>query len=270
MSQADRVWHWSWASDPGRLRPNNEDAVEVHAEAGLAILADGMGGYLAGEVASRLAVETVREALLPSLRAWQARGLPCPTLPAALRDGVARANQAVHRAAGERLDCQGMGTTLVVAALEGPRVWLAHVGDSRAYRFGPRGLQRLTRDHSFVQAQLDAGLISAEEAARSTRRNLITRALGVEPEVEPELGSADLGPGEGLLLCSDGLSDMLDDARLAAVLDAPTPLDARVRRLVEAANAAGGRDNISVVLAQPAPAPAVRRSWWPWPVRGRA
>lgn len=265
MSAGGPVWHYAWASDPGRRRPDNEDAVAVHAAAGLAILADGMGGYRAGEVASRLAVEALAARLLPCLRAGEGPG--DPELLHALQDGVGQANRAVHRAAGERLECQGMGTTLVVAVLRAGRVLLAHVGDSRAYRFGPEGLQRLTRDHSFVQAQVDAGLLSAEEAARSPQRNLITRALGIEAEVEAELGVAELGPGEGLMLCSDGLSDMLDDPALAALLAPPAPLQARVRRLIDAANRAGGRDNISVILAQGGPPPAPRWRWWPWPRR---
>jgi protein phosphatase len=143
-----------------------------------------------------------------------------------------------------------MGTTLVLVLVAGTQLLVGHVGDSRAYRWRDDQLERLTRDHSLLQEQVDAGLMSAEEAASSRRRNIVTRAVGVEPEVQLEVQAHDALPGDLVLLCSDGLTDMVSDTEIAAVLRLGGPLQALCARLIEAANAAGGADNIAVVLTR--------------------
>ena len=158
-----------------------------------------------------------------------------------------------------------MGTTLVVAVLRDKRLVLGRVGDSRGYRLRGGRLQQLTRDHSLLQEQIDAGLITPEQAAFSANKNLVTRAVGVEDTVLLETHQHEVLPGDLYLLCSDGLSDMLDDTSIAQVLQAHDVLESRVQALIDAANDAGGKDNISVVLARAAGevgAPA--RSWWPF------
>jgi protein phosphatase len=237
------------ALDTGRVRRNNEDAVAIDAQAGLAILADGMGGHHAGEVASAMACEIVRQDLARWRRAWPDTSSQSAALQAMVRC-VAHANQAVLRAAQTRPECRGMGTTLVLVLVAGTQLLVGHVGDSRAYRWRDDQLERLTRDHSLLQEQVDAGLMSAEEAASSRRRNIVTRAVGVEPEVQLEVQAHDALPGDLVLLCSDGLTDMVSDTEIAAVLRLGGSLQALCARLIEAANAAGGADNIAVVLTR--------------------
>lgn len=239
-------------TDTGRLRANNEDAVGIDEANGLFMLADGMGGHQAGEVASRMAVSLIGA----EFGAWLAGPGRQATVPEALnamRLSVDHANQAILQAGASRPECAGMGTTVVVAALfDGDRLLLlGHAGDSRAYRWRQGRLERLTTDHTLLQRQLDAGLLSPAQAAASAGRFLLTRALGTEPRVVLELKCLELAPGDLILLCSDGLTDMLDDARLAELLALGGGLPELARRLVDGANAAGGRDNVSVVLAQP-------------------
>ena len=234
---------------PGRVRPNNEDAIALEPAIGLAVLADGMGGYNAGEVASAMATTHIARLLGPQAPA----GL---TEDAVVR-AVESANRAIWAAAATHAEYSGMGTTVVVALFGEGRLLLAHVGDSRAYRVRGGQLVQLTRDHSFQQEQIDAGLLMPEEAFTAPHRNLVTRALGVEATVEVEIHGHGVLPEDLYLLCSDGLSDMLPDAELAALLAGGGNLAEMADRLVDAANARGGRDNISVILACPAPtAPA--------------
>ncbi len=244
---------FSSRTDRGRVRANNEDAVHVDPTRGLALLADGMGGYNAGEVASSMAVSVVGTQL--------AQALAAPAAPVAVRDalqaGIDAANRAILEAAAATRAYRGMGTTLVVALFLGPRLYLGHIGDSRGYRWRAGRLQQLTRDHSLLQEQLDAGLITPQQAATSHQRNLITRALGVEPGVQLEVSEVPVQAGDCFLLCSDGLTDMLDDAALARLLaqarpPGPPGLDRLAAALVDEANACGGRDNISVLLVEAA------------------
>jgi PPM family protein phosphatase len=252
------------AVDTGRARSNNEDAVLIDASLNLCVLADGMGGYNAGEVASEMATRLVREYLLQ----WQQdpdASRDEPGIRSALARAAQRANQAVHDAAQQQADYAGMGTTLVLALFGQDKVWIGHVGDSRAYRLRAGRLEQLSRDHSLLQEQIDAGLLSEEEAAYSVHRNLVTRAVGVEPDVALEVHGHALQVDDLLLLCSDGLSDMLPDAAIAQVMRTHDTLPETAQALVEAANAAGGRDNISVILAKvKGNAPAVGRAWWPF------
>lgn len=246
-------------SDRGQLRENNEDAVLVDADTGLAVLADGMGGYSAGEVASGMAIsligaEMARWAMRPD--GGPAAGGDAVLLPVArtVAQAVDNANLTIWSAAQVHAEYHQMGTTVVVAQFLPDCLVLAHVGDSRAYRLRDGEFRQLTRDHSLLQEQLDAGLISAEEAALSPQRNLLTRALGVMATVEVEVHVHPVVPDDLFLLCSDGLTDMLADAELAELLAAPGGLEQKATALVAAANARGGRDNISVILAAPSPA----------------
>ena len=178
---------------------------------------------------------------------------------------VDNANRAIFNAANANPQYAGMGTTLVVAVFRDSRLLLGHVGDSRGYRLRGGRLQQITRDHSLLQEQIDAGLITPEQAAFSANKNLVTRAVGVEDTVLLETHQHEVQPGDLYLMCSDGLSDMLDDAGIAQVLQAHDSLEPSSQALIDAANDAGGKDNISVILVRAsggASAPA--RSWWPF------
>ncbi len=243
--------HYEFAclTDCGMVRANNEDAVFMDPSRGLAVLADGMGGYNAGEVASGMATSLLAE----HLGRWLDDAGPEPDgrdLRRAMQTCVAEVNCAIYESAQANAHYAGMGTTLVVAVFQGPRVVVGHIGDSRLYRLRSGSLSRVTRDHSLLQEQLDAGLITPQQAAVSVHRNLVTRALGVDEAVLLEVAEHRVEPGDCYLLCSDGLSDMVDDAGIAALLGQDASAEARARALVEAANARGGRDNISVLLVQ--------------------
>jgi len=249
-------------TDTGRARRNNEDSVAVDEAGRIAVLADGMGGYNAGEVASGMASERVKDELGLRLKALG----PTPSeseMKSALLDAVDSANREVYDAAMSHPEYAGMGTTLVVAVYRGERLWLGHIGDSRGYRFRNGDLEQLTRDHSLLQEQIDAGLITAEQAAYSMHKNLVTRAVGVDELVDLEIHDYPVEPGDLLLMCSDGLSDMLSDEQIEQLLRTNDSLPAAGAMLVQAANAAGGRDNIAVVLARAKPGnQGFGKSWW--------
>jgi PPM family protein phosphatase len=252
------------ALDTGRARSNNEDAVRVDEDLALAVLADGMGGYNAGEVASAMAVDHICQ----DIRRWLTE-VTSPRdeneIRQALMASAQQANRAVFDASQSRAEYAGMGTTLVTALFNDDRLWIGHVGDSRAYRLRGGKLEQLSRDHSLLQEQIDAGLLTPEEAVYSMNRNLVTRAVGVEPDVELEVVGHDLRSGDIVLLCSDGLSDMLPDAAIAQVMRASDNLELTAQALIAAANAAGGRDNISVVLVRAKGGAAQSgRAWWPF------
>lgn len=236
-------------SDPGRVRADNEDAVFTDAALGLLLLADGMGGHQAGEIASALAITHVREQL------GAVRPADAGDAVDRLRTAIAAADREILAAARAHPAWTGMGTTIVAGWLIGDRLALAHVGDSRLYLWRGRQLQRLTRDHSEIESLIDLGY-SREQAERLGRRNRITRALGAEGLAHAETAVQILQASDQLLLCSDGLSDMLADDRVAQLLaqHADATLDACAQALIDAANDAGGRDNISVVLARAFPA----------------
>lgn len=257
-------YEFSSATDTGRLRNNNEDAVACEASLGLAVLADGMGGYNAGEVASAMATGTVSTALGTWLLSRQDHFNARETA-LAMRLSVERANQVIYQAALDHSEFAGMGTTVVVAVFSGARALVGHVGDSRCYRWRDGQLSRLTRDHSLLQEQLDAGLLSAEAARSAPYRNLVTRALGAEAQVALDVGEHVVSPGDLFLLCSDGLTDMLPDDALAHLLKTSSPADDLAQTLVDAANEAGGRDNISVILVRASGGTSPRRllpRWW--------
>ena len=254
----------SAAVDPGRARSNNEDSVALDNDVALAVLADGMGGYNAGEVASNMATSFIRTELGRWLREAQSHASDAE-VRRAMDICVDNANRAIFNAANSNPQYAGMGTTLVVAVFRENRLLVGHVGDSRAYRLRGGRLQQITRDHSLLQEQIDAGLITPEQAAFSANKNLVTRAVGVEDTVLLETHQHDVQPGDTYLMCSDGLSDMLDDASIGQVLLAHDSLTAACQALIDAANDAGGKDNISVVLVRASGgASPASRFWWPF------
>ncbi|MES2532676.1 MAG: Stp1/IreP family PP2C-type Ser/Thr phosphatase [Pseudomonadota bacterium] len=243
------AWDFAALTDAGRVRGNNEDAIAFDAELGIALLADGMGGYNGGEVASDMAITLLRA----SFARWAAHaGLPAPAraVRRALQAGVDEANSAILKVGMGSQLLYGMGTTLVLAAFGVRSVVVGHIGDSRCYRLRNGRLEQLTHDHSLLQEQLDAGLVTQEQAARSNQRNLVTRALGVEHTVDVELHEHAAQPGDLYLLCSDGLTEMVSDVELFTLLMRDIDLPSLATLLVANANENGGRDNISVVLAR--------------------
>jgi protein phosphatase len=241
-------------SDAGMVRSRNEDSIYTSASLGLAILADGMGGYNAGEVASSMATSllgTEMERALAHTAPYRVDPEGRPLAHELLAAEIARANEAIYRAARNQPQYAGMGTTLVVALFYDNSLTVAHIGDSRLYRLRGSSFEALTRDHSLLQEQIDSGMITQEEARFSQNRNLVTRALGIDPEVDAELRDYDTLPGDIYLLCSDGLNDMVADAQIAAALRASgEDAEAAANRLVQLANDSGGRDNVSVILVR--------------------
>jgi PPM family protein phosphatase len=250
------------AVDAGRARSNNEDSVAVDEAHALAVLADGMGGYNAGEVASQMATTFI----VAEFGRWLDMAADKATdaeLRRAMEICVDNANRAIYDAAYANPQYAGMGTTLVVAHVRGNELRIGHVGDSRAYRWRDGQLAQITRDHSLLQEQIDAGLITPQQAASSANRNLVTRAVGVEDSVELETHLHELDVGDTVLMCSDGLSDMLPDATIAHLLQTHEALPAAGAALIAAANEAGGRDNISLILIRVAGGPSgPGRPWW--------
>ncbi len=243
------TWDYASLTDSGRVRANNEDAIAFDAALGLTILADGMGGYNGGEVASGMSIALLQA----SFGRWLAHSGPSAhprAMRRAMQAGVDEANQAILEAGVANVQLQGMGTTLVVSVFGPNRAIVGHIGDSRCYRLREGQLHLLTRDHSLMQEQLDAGAITPEQAAQSPHRNLVTRALGIERHVELEMHEHDALPGDLFLLCSDGLSEMVSDAQIFTLLSRDIGLSEKATLLVATANDNGGRDNISVVLAR--------------------
>ena len=242
-------------SDTGMVREHNEDAIGSIADMGLMVLADGMGGYNAGEVASGIAVQTITDLAAEGAMREERNeidphtGLMRQTI--VLRDAVARANKIIYQTAQSQTHCEGMGTTLVASMFYDNKISIAHVGDSRAYRLRNEKLEQLTMDHSLLQELVDRGFYSEEEAQRSTNRNYVTRALGVEPTVEVEVQEYEVLPEDLYLLCSDGLPDMVEDEDIHLTISTfNASLDVVGQQLVQLANEHGGRDNVSVMLAQ--------------------
>ena len=242
-------------TDTGRVREHNEDTIATDSDVGLLVLADGMGGYNAGEVASGIAVKTitnlVREGLgredLASID--RSTGLTRPSI--VLRDAITRANKIIYQTARSQAECEGMGTTVVAALFYDNRISIAHVGDSRLYRQRGSQIAQVTMDHSLLQELVDRGFYSPEEAQRAANKNYVTRALGVEPQVEVEVQEHPVDKGDIFILCSDGLSDMVEDEDIRLTISTfGANLDTVAKQLIQLANENGGRDNVSVVLAQ--------------------
>ena len=241
-------------TDIGRKRALNEDCYGIFDELGLFVVADGMGGHAAGEVASRAAVDALREFIAatkePGEATWPFQlDSELPRAANRLLSGIKLANQAINKASQENLEKKGMGTTIVAAITEGDELFLAHVGDSRAYLFSNGMIRRITSDHSYVEEMVLAGHITQEQARVHPMRNIITRALGTKPDVSVDLSRHRPGPGDIYLLCSDGLSGMLTDGEIARIInDHSTDLSACIDELIKGANAKGGDDNITAIL----------------------
>lgn len=237
-------WRYAVASDVGKLRDGNEDA--AFAGPHLLAVADGMGGHAAGEVASAAVIAALE----------RLDGSTDEDPEHALRDAVAEANATLRDMVAADADLQGMGTTVTAVLADGDQAWLAHVGDSRAYRLRDGALEQLTHDHTYVQQLVDQGRIAAGDASTHPQRNVITRALDGRANAEVDLARLDVRPGDRLLLCSDGLSAVVRDETIATVLTEQAGPDEAVQQLVDLALRAGGPDNITCIVADPVDAPA--------------
>lgn len=253
-------------TDPGLVRTHNEDSVACEPTCGLVVLADGMGGYNAGEVASGIAVSVVSTEISYRLQ----HASPIDRADAngeelgvsLLRDYIQKANAAIFLASQNQPQYSGMGTTIVSGLFYDNRVAVGHVGDSRMYRLRGETLEAITRDHSLLQEQIDGGIISVADARLSKNKNLVTRAVGIDPEVEPEIHMHDVLIGDIYLLCSDGLNDMVEDEDIQSMVYAMrSNLPLAAEQLVQAANDNGGRDNISVILVKVKGKFAAPRGW---------
>jgi protein phosphatase len=240
---------FSAKTDTGRARNNNEDAVVVDEVTRLAVLADGMGGYNAGEIASGMATAFIKSELSRWLHEV---GIVARSkeVRRAMEICVDSANLSIFNAANANAHYAGMGTTLVVGVFRDDGLILGHIGDSRCYRFRAGKLEQITKDHSLLQEQMDAGLITPEQAEHSNIRNLVTRALGVEEMVQLEVNEHVVEIGDVYLMCSDGLSDMMNDAAIAQLMLPDMALEHKAQSLIDAANDRGGKDNISVLLVE--------------------
>lgn len=240
-------------TDVGQAREHNEDAISWDFQRGLAMLADGMGGHNAGDVASQMCLEKLNLILASALDKSLSSIRPNKDVSreaTLVRRAINKANTAVFEDAAENKDRKGMGTTLVVMLFYDNRVVVAHVGDSRVYRLRSNKLEQITADHSLVRELLEKGAISAEEAVDNPYSHVITRAVGIRPRVPVEIHEYDVLPGDTFLLCSDGLTDMVNDEEIEKTLVASEGRwEKATQRLIDLGNQNGGHDNISVVLA---------------------
>ncbi len=248
--------HLTWAarSDPGRRRATNEDSYCARDDLGLFIVADGMGGHVAGEVASRLAVDEVERFIEATVAVGPQDAWPIPIDPAVGRDGnrlsagLTLANRRIAERAEGSEELRGMATTAVAALVSGDRAAVSHVGDSRAYLQRASEFTQLTRDHSWVEEQKLAGMLSAAAARDHPWRNIVTRALSGTDPLDVDVTAVELAAGDRLMLCSDGLTSVLGDEEIDSVLRGAAALDARCEELVRRVNDAGGPDNVTVVV----------------------
>jgi serine/threonine protein phosphatase PrpC len=254
------------------VRSHNEDSVAYDASCGLAVLADGMGGYNAGEVASGIVISVVSAEIkrnLESVRPDSKGGNGEDIGVALLQESIQKANTAVYNASHSQQEYAGMGTTVVSGLFYDNRVAVAHIGDSRMYRLRGDDFKAITRDHSLLQEQIDSGIINKEDARSSKNKNLVTRAVGIDSVVAAETNVFQVQTGDIYLLCSDGLNDMVEDEDIGStlqMLQANLPLAAN--QLIEMANDNGGRDNVSVILIKVNGDFAAPRGWlaklFPW------
>jgi serine/threonine protein phosphatase PrpC len=258
-------------SDKGLVRELNEDTLASHLDLGLVVLADGMGGCQAGEVASRIAVETVIQDMWQPRKQTESKTLiknkNCSNglhrVSILLEQAVVKANQAIFQESEANISRHGMGTTVVTAIFDRDFISIAHIGDSRLYRLRGDEFKLLTKDHSIVQELVDCGLYTEAEARIAPQRHLLTRALGVATDVIVDVQEQHTLPEDIYLFCSDGLSDMLCNEEIAELIqNSRYDLEQAVRALVDAANSKGGVDNISVVLVRILPNSNYPRQWW--------
>ena len=253
-------------TNPGMVRSHNEDSVTYDAELGLVVLADGMGGYNAGEVASGIAVSVLSSEVrhrLEDARPEELNDAGEELGVLLLIDNVKKANLSIFHAAQSQPQYSGMGTTIVTALFYDDRVAVAHVGDSRMYRLRGEDFEAITRDHSLLQEQIDGGMISKADARLSKNKNLVTRAVGIDAEVQPEFHVHEVMVGDIYLLCSDGLNDMVEDEDIGATLQMmQNNLPLAATQLIQLAIDNGGRDNVSVILVKVKGRFATPRGWW--------
>ncbi len=234
-------------TDPGMVRDNNEDSIITRPDLGLAVLADGMGGHQAGEVASAMAIDLVNQFFVNA--AQRTGKLNYNDI---VSDSITLSNSAIFELSQTKPDCAGMGSTVVVTYFDGNKVYVGHVGDSRLYRYRKEELEQITEDHSLVQELVSRGLLSKEEALESTNKNLVTRALGIEGSVEVDVKEDSWKNGDIFLLCSDGLNDVLRDEQIAEIIAANiSNMEKAVDALIKTVNENGGPDNVSIILVQP-------------------
>jgi len=232
---------WSQITECGPVRRRNEDWLCVCPDLGLFAVADGMGGHRAGDVASKLALEVLKHTLEIQLGAGASAG-------ELLAQGIRRANEAVYRSAREFIEHRGMGTTLTACLVRGNKLTVANVGDSRALLLRDGRISKLTSDHSLVQELLDGGGITEEDALHHPQRNILTRALGINPEVEVDVFDYDILRGDRLLLCTDGLTGFVAEQKIADLMAVDTDPDTVLNALVAEAIRAGSNDNITMIL----------------------
>lgn len=242
-------------TDVGKRRDHNEDCVHITPSHGIAILADGMGGYNAGEVASAMAIDTISQSLnkkigdIPPACIDKETGFTGESV--LIRQAIKASNMAIYQTAQDKPECAGMGTTILVAAFYGNHISAAHVGDSRMYRLRDHTLTHVTEDHSLIHEQVRRGLVTADDARHSRIKNLVTRALGVDPTVEADLVEDIIHAGDLYLMCSDGLTDVVSDDDISKQLKScKYNLQHTASQLIQMANDAGGPDNISIILIQ--------------------
>ena len=252
-------------TDVGSVRDHNEDSIMVDEGLGLAILADGMGGHRGGEMASAITVSTIQETLSRELKnistgdTDEDTGYSVESI--AVHNAVALANESVYKASNENQQYKGMGTTVVVVLFYDNRFTVAHVGDSRLYRLRGGTLEQVTRDHSLMQELIDRGFYTPEQARESLNKNLVTRAIGIEQGVQIDVQEDVALVDDIYLLCSDGISDMIDDDLIQqTIVDCGNDLEKAASELVRQANEHGGKDNISAILARPVKAFPARNS----------
>lgn len=242
------------ATDAGTIRSFNEDSIAADRDLGLLVLADGMGGYQAGDVASSIATGLVMDNLkriLTEMAPSAIRSAKLSPESIAIKSTIEKTNLAIYQTAQTDSKYTGMGTTIVLILFHHGLASIAHVGDSRLYRLRQGHLQLLTRDHSLLQEQVEMGLISSEDAKVSHNRNLVSRALGVEAEIRVDISEHNVQPNDIYLLCSDGLNDMVDDADIElAMSELRNNLPLAANQLIQMANDNGGHDNVSVLIAK--------------------
>jgi protein phosphatase len=226
-------------TDKGLVRKENEDAFCIEKDLGLLAIADGMGGHASGEVASKMAIEILRDSL-------KKEGEP---LPDRFDSGVKLANKMIYEASRSQSQLNGMGTTLTAVQLDGKRLSIAHVGDSRAYLIRGGVIEQLTDDHTIVSEQVARGMITREEAARSDMRNILSKALGIAPEVDVDIEELTVSEGDQLVLCSDGLSELISDDEILSEVQSSNRPEIVCDELVNLAIQRGGEDNITVIVA---------------------
>ncbi len=254
-------------TDAGVKRSHNEDSIAAEPRLGLALVADGMGGYKGGEVASALAANTIVSEFEESLNNLEAQYGAEPDSEysphsLAIRDAIIKSNKIIHNAAQSQPQYHGMGTTIVLVLFYDNRLTIAHVGDSRLYRFRNDALEQITVDHTLLQELIARGFYTEEEAKQSQNKNLVTRALGIDPDVEVDIQEDIALPDDIYLLCSDGLNDMVEDHDIYLTLKRYNDnLDQAVTELIKQAKENGGKDNVSAILVRPSSTTPGTKGW---------